>query len=392
MTLSLIAFSFFLPTARANRRAPAVAAMSAIAASLLLSACSGKDTDLARVANAPRGAAAMPSGRVLSAFPRFLYVVYCNGTVDKLDLAQPAKVSSFRLSERSGTPPAVAAVPAPGVKPDSCLARPAGTDGMTGKAERQVHVVATSQFYRRDDDGRKPYRLLTFSLPDWTLGEQADLGNFDVLNGSPPRVAPGPRAGQWVPRASDAEPDAMAELAGYEGGQGVAFARFTQLSGNVSLVEFAVEAQPPSQSQTGTGFADSATRRFVRLAASTDASSGPLRLAPGGLFAVREVQRAAGATASPDKGSVQAAPPRSTGELRIYRTTDGQPVATVVDARVAGSWQWIAITPNGWAVYTDRQSAYRFVALGLTFGAAPVEDAETDDLDGTRPGLMYSAQ
>ncbi len=318
--------------------------------------------------------------------PRFLYVVYCNGTVDRLDLAQPAKVASFALSERSGTPPAVAAAPSPGVRPDSCLARPAATDGAGGTAERQVRLVATPQFYRSDTDGQKAYRLLTFSLPDWTMRQQADLGMFDVLNGTPPRVVPVPQAGQWVPRPSEAEPDATAELAGYAGGQGLAFARFTQWSGDVSLVEFSGGGQAQA------GFADRATRRFVRLAAPTDGDSGPVRLAPGGRFAVREVQRPGPPAAPSAQGAAETAPLRNTGELRVYRTADGQQVASVVDARIAGPWHGIAITPGGWAVYTDRQGAYRFVALGRTFGAEPVQDGETDDLDGTRPGLVYSAQ
>ncbi|GKS95250.1 hypothetical protein [Acidovorax sp. SUPP2825] len=38
------------------------------------------------------------------------------------------------------------------------------------------------------------------------------------------------------------------------------------------------------------------------------------------------------------------------------------------------------------------KGGYRFVALGRTFGTEPVQDGETDDLDGTRPGLVYSAQ
>ncbi|WCM90044.1 hypothetical protein [Acidovorax sp. NCPPB 3576] len=364
------------------------APLAVVCAALLLGACSaGQDTASGlRTSTAQAVSAAVPPGEGHQSGPRFLYVIYCNGTVDRLDLAQPAKVASFALSERSGTPPAVAAAPSPGVKPDSCLARPAATDGAGGTAERQVQLVATPRFYRSDADGQKAYRLLTFSLPDWTLRQQVDLGMFDVLNGTPPRMVRGPQAGQWVPRPSEAEPDASAELAGYADGQGLAFARFTQWSGDVSLVEFSGGGQAQA------GFADHAARRFVRLAAPTDGGSGPVRLAPGGRFAVREVQRRE-ATAEPSAdGVADTALLRNTGELRVYRTADGQQVASVVDARIAGPWHGIAITPGGWAVYTDRQGIYRFVALGRTFGTEPVQDGETDDLDGARPGLVYSAQ
>ncbi|GKT24823.1 hypothetical protein [Acidovorax sp. SUPP3334] len=391
MTPLQIALSLFPTTNRPTiRHATAVVA---IAAGLLPGTCPGKDLDLAHAASTRPGVAARDSGSVGPTPPAFLYVVYCSGTVDKLDLAQPAKVASFQLSDRSGTPAAVAAAPSPGARPDSCLARPVPAARAAGSpGQHAVQVVASAQFYRGNDDGKKAYRLLTFSLPDWALQQQADLGRFDVLNGAPPRMVPGPRTGQWVPRAPEAEPDATAEIAGYAGGQGIAFARPTQWSGNVSLVEFAAADKPQAQPRAGAGFADRATRRFVRLAAVADAVNGPLRLAPGGLFAMREVQRPDQATALPDKASAaEAALPRGTGELRIYRTADGQPVATVVDARVAGPWHCIAITPTGWAVYTDRKGAYRFVALGRTFGNEPVEDSETDDLDGTRPGLVYSA-
>ncbi|GKT18904.1 hypothetical protein AVHY2522_20550 [Acidovorax sp. SUPP2522] len=369
------------------------APLAVICALLLPGACSAGQATPGdpQTSRAQAVSAAVPAGKGHAANPRFLYVIYCNGTVDRLDLAQPAKVSSFALSERSGTPPAVAAAPSPGVKPDSCLARPATTDGAGGAAERQVQLVATPQFYRSDADGQKAYRLLTFSLPDWTLRQQADLGMFDVLNGTPPRMVRGPQAGQWVPRPSEGAPDATAELAGYASGQGLAFARFTQWSGDVSLVEFAGPGPSQGTPQAQAGFADRAAHRFVRLAGPPDADSGPLRLAPGGRFAVREVQRPQ-APAPSAQGAADTAPLRNTGELRVYRTADGQQVASVADARIGGAWHGIAITPSGWAVYTDRRGAYRFVALGRAFGTEPVQDEETDDLDGTRPGLVYSAQ
>jgi len=124
---------------------------------------------------------------------RYLYAVYCNGTVDRLDLVQRKKIDSFQLSERSGNPPAVVALPFPGpsARTGHCLARPVLTGGIQEQATGMVHIVASDN---RDFDGqrRADFSLLTFMLPDWTLQHVRELGNFSLLNGSEPRMLSAP--------------------------------------------------------------------------------------------------------------------------------------------------------------------------------------------------------
>ncbi len=108
---------------------------------------------------------------------------------------------------------------------------------------------------------------------------------------------------------------------------------------------------------------------------------GGQSLAPGGTFVLHSV-RAMKATQS---GPQLAA----TGEMRLYGA-DGKLVRQLIDDRVAGDWQPIALTPHGLAVYTDKRGNYRFVSLGMALGAEPVIDSNADDLDGTRPGVIYA--
>lgn len=344
---------------------------------LSLIGCSSREGEAARAQAAPRIAAssALPPDNGAGTPPRYLHVVYCNGVVDQLDLQEQRKVASFTLGERSGEPPAVARLPSTGIKPDSCLARPVNTDGHAPLAQHEVQLVAADQLYR-DDAGRKPYRLLRFSLPDWHLLQASDLGVFDVLNGSPPRLRR-QADGTWLPAPESASPDA-AELAGYQAAQGLAFAQTTQWSGDGALVAFA-SGGPPARAQAG--LADRRQQLFARLEESADGTGAAWQLAPGGRYAQRQTQKL--------PAPANAAPLRNMGELRLYGA-DGQQLAQIRDERIAGDWHGIALTPNGLAVFTDRHGSYRFVTWLRTFGNEAVADLLTDDEDGARPGLVYS--
>ncbi|MGQ8876194.1 hypothetical protein ACUTR7_01715 [Delftia sp. NA_296.1] len=156
-----------------------------MAASALAAGCSSS-TDQMRVALAtPVAAKALdPADPTDRSQYRYLYAVYCNGRVDRLDLKNQAKTGSFQLSERSGKPAAIAALPRPGVRPGGCLARPVVTQDAQGSSDGLVNIIASSRL-DPDADGRKPYQLLTFALPGWTLQQARNLGSFDAL----PRLA-----------------------------------------------------------------------------------------------------------------------------------------------------------------------------------------------------------
>ncbi len=363
----------------------------ATAALALLSACSRNgDTPPAPQA-APLSQAAVPASQasISEGVPspegaglqsrsshRYLYAVYCNGLVDRIDLEQRKKVASFQLAERSGTPPAVAAAPSPGVRPDSCLAHPVSPQSASDLAQGRVHVVATDQFYRSGDEPKKPYRLLTFSLPDWHLEKSSDLGLFDVLNGTPPRVANDGKGGWAAVPPGKGSDLPVADLASYQGMDNVASPQVTEWSASTALVEF---ADTKGKQLPQAGMADTATRRFTRLGAPPNDVSAEVRLAPGGRFALRQIERM-------DAGQVV-----GTGELRLYGA-DGKIAATFNDKSIAGVWHTVALTPQGLAVYTDGAGNYRFVSLEREFGLEPVANDWTDDLDGTRPGVVYGAR
>ncbi|MDA8456859.1 hypothetical protein M4R22_19030 [Acidovorax sp. GBBC 3334] len=310
---------------------------------------------------------------------RYLHAVYCNGVVDRIDLEQRVKVKSFQLSERSGPSHAIAAAPSPGVKPDSCLARPVSPQSAEDMARQRVQVIATDQFYRQGDDPRKRYRLLTFSLPDWRLEKAIDLGSFDVLNGAPPRVAGALRDAWAVLPPGEGKGVAQKDLAGYQGMDNVASPEVAEWSATTALVEF---ANAQGRQLPEAGLADMQGHRFTRLGEPPNALSNDVRLAPGGRYALRRIER----MVRQGQGVTQV---QGTGELRLYGA-DGKLAATLQAPHIAGGWHTVALTPQGLAVFTDGAGGYRFVHLGREFGVQPVADAWTDDLDGTRPGVAYS--
>lgn len=369
-----------------NRFTPSAihsASLCILALVSLLAGCSREPTQAATPASthAPQALSATPGPARATGHggAQHLYAVYCNGTVDHLDLQLQAKVASFQLSARSGTPPAIAALPAPGVRPDSCLARPAVSVGKQDQSAGVARIVASDRLTRNDADGRKPYSLLTFAVPSWTLQATRDLGTFDVLNGTPPRITHSKgRAPEVLSAGSDDTAAILSETRQFAGGISPNFMNAMAWSADTVLVEYA----DPSKTGRAVALIDRARRSIVRLdGVPGDDPEPALSLAPGGTFVLHSV-RAMKAT----QGGPQLA---ATGELRLYGA-DGKLVHQLTDDRVAGDWHPIALTPQGLAVYTDKRGNYRFVSLGMTFGADPVVDPNTDDLDGTRPGVIYA--
>ena len=346
---------------------------AALALVVFLGGCS-------REAETPRAASGTASTPAQAADRPLLHVVYCNGTVDQLDLSQQAKVGSFQLSARSGTPAAVAPLPRPGVHPDSCLARPAESQGQEAGSAGAVHIVASDRLSRNDTDGRKPYSLLTFDMPGWTLRARQDLGSFDVLNGAPPRVTlNADQRWEAIPPEKDAAADMLAEASHFARGDTLGLAHPLAWSADTVLVEYTAT----DTNDAAVAMIDRARRSVQRIDGVPGADPQPtLILAPGGKYLLHGVKRM-----TPVDGGQKLA---ATGEIRIYGE-DGKLVKTLADERVAGDWHAIAVSPGGLAVFTNRKGDYRFVPLGLAFEPKPVLDRLTDDLEGTRPGIVYAA-
>lgn len=324
-------------------------------------------------------AASVPSSAAAQGSKQHLYAVYCNGTVDHLDLQLKAKVASFQLSTRSGTPAAIAALPAPDVRPDSCLARPVALVDKQAQSAAVAQIVASDRFTRNDVDGRKPYSLLTFAVPAWTLKAKRDLGTFDVLNGTPPRFTHGKDQVLEVLSTGSEDTAAMlSEARQFAGNTSLTFTNAIAWSASTVLVEYA----DPSKTGAAVALIDRAQRSIVRIDGVPGNDPEPaLSLAPGGAFVLHSVRAMKTTPGGPQLAA--------TGELRLYGA-NGKLVHKFTDERVAGDWHPITLTPQGLAIYTDRRGNYRFVSLGQVFGSQPVLDPNTDDLDGTRPGVIYA--
>lgn len=371
-----------------------------MAASALAAGCSSS-TDQMRVALAtPTAAKAFdPADPTDRSQYRYLYAVYCNGRVDRLDLKNQAKTGSFQLSERSGSPTAITALPRPGVRPGGCLSRLVVTQDAQGSRDGVVNIIASSRL-DPDADGRKPYQLLTFALPGWTLQQARNLGSFDAL----PRLARAADGALAVqPQDKDTAAAMAAQAQAWTAADAMAWTSAQAWSaGNVLLI-YAL----PGQRGMGAALALGAEARIVHLAEFLSGGNDippDLHLAPGGRFVLPSLKRSVPLGEGLRK--VEA-----TGELRLYGA-DGRQTRVLNQASLAGSvltrsrpgsldpdqprtdndWFNVALTPGGLAVFTDRRGNYQFIALGQPFDSDPVMDDAQDDADGARPGLVYAAR
>jgi len=368
---------------------------------------------------------------------RTLYAVYCNGTVDRLDLVQRKKIDSFQLSERSGNPPAVAALPfpGPGARTGHCLARPVLTGGIQEQAAGMVHIVASDN-RDFDDQRRADFSLLTFMLPDWTLQHVRELGNFSLLNGSEPRMLSAPDGavalqartiynadGTYI-HQSDSNPwnEMFHRIKTYTGAENLNWDRSSistdifEWSADNVLFRYSYrlpDREGISSFPDGYGIAlANHSRRDIVLLDEFPKESFPILptpyLAPGGQFVLMVMPRNV-SFGRGDMGKIE-----NSGELRLY-AANGRQLAAWMEPAIEGEtlaqvgklefdelmmfgrdnandWYPIALTPDGQAVFTNRRGDYRFIALGQTFGVGPVVNPGTDDQGRTRPGIVYARQ
>ncbi len=279
--------------------------------------------------------------------PRYLYVIDCDGRVDKLDMIERKKISSFALTERAGSTSGAPVIPSPegaAGRMDGCVAQRAQVD----PAGATVSLIAPKGA-RVDAEGLQEFQVLTFTLPQWTLtgarpaGRSAEApwlvrdttGTLQVRPDNPLLTAPAPD----VQALTGADADAGGVL--------------LQSSANgllLSLLFKNTKAFVP-------GLANTETRTLTRLTDLPPTAQRFVHLAPGGGFVLVEAV-------------APAVPHRRTGALRLYDAT-GRAVADVVDERLR-QMEFVALTPNGLAVYAAASGEYHFVSLGKTFAAAVV--------------------
>ncbi len=296
---------------------------------------------------------------------RFLYVVNCNGSVDKLDTHERKKVLTIQLSERSGSPPAVPKL-GPTDKYDGCMAQHVVVD-----ADRKWVRLVAPKAARVNSQGAQDFQLLTFSLPEWTLTEALPVGKFVEA----PYVLRGSAKEQTLTVPDDARTRfEQRDMAAYHDSfDFIAFNSIIGSSGTVTLLA----AHVGDPSRTFYGLADLRTHKVTRI---TDVPDVPpthpshVRLAPGGGFVLVEI------TNPPGSSDI-----RRTGGLRLY-DAQGKRVADWMDERIR-DMQFVALTANGMAIYSLGYE-YHFIALDQRFGT----DASTVPRPGYSPGLVFSAQ
>ena len=290
---------------------------------------------------------------------RFVYVVGCDARVDKLDLADQKKVESFLLSERSGSPPAVAA--APDGKIDGCLAQRVVTDG---KGE-SVSLIAPRNA-RLDSDGLQEFQALTFSVPEWKLTATLPIGKLPEA----PRLKLDAAAGLRVLNDAQWTPVTMLELSKYKGQPADAAGLVLASSGNTSLLSLL----SAKSEKLAFGLADSAALTVTRLDNLPVTTLGHVHLAPGGGYVLVE------ATESDETNA------KATGALQLYDAA-GKRVGEWKDEAIR-NMAFVALTPNGNAVYRS-DTGYHFLAMGRPFGAAAVTKPMPEL---TEPGLVFSSK
>lgn len=249
-------------------------------------------------------------------------------------------------------------------------------------------------------DGRQSYRLLTFSLPGWTLLGTRDLGRFESGQPHVRRATDGSLVAVHKPDG-DLRTQLTQQARAYAGGESLQDLRAEETSAGRVLLSYRL----PGADGLGFALSDRERALTVPLQALPGQSLAPgWRLAPGGRYVLLTLNK----LVPVERGLQQLA---ATGEMRLY-DAQGRQLATLNDARVAGPsmvlmpkedmdrdtprtaghWLNIALTPDGLAVFADPLGNYRFVELGHVFGLDPVVGLDADDYDSRLPGLVYAAQ
>lgn len=314
--------------------------------------------------NKPPAVAAAQTGDAAS---RFAYVVHCDGRVDKLDTRERTLIMRFTLSEKSGTPSAVPNLASAGGQMDGCLAQRVRVDATAQGAS--VSLIAPKDA-RLDANGVQEFQVLTFALPNWTLTRTAPAGKF--------AEAPWLRrdaAGVLQVVADDPALSAAAlDLREFSGAPKDSGALLVQSSGDVSLLSLLYK----DSTALALGLANSKTRTVVPLADLPPTTLRNAHLAPGGDFVL--IERTA-----------TVAPYQTTGALRLYGG-NGKAVADLNEERIR-SMSFVALTPNGLAVYSDASGAYQFVPLGTRFAAtAVVQSPLANPSAAPAPTVVFAAE
>ena len=252
----------------------------------------------------------------------YLYVVDCDGIVEKLDTVAERKVATYDLSTRTGK---LDLVPKANGALDGCL------------ANRTTYVNANSTFYTVVPEEADPsatgthnYRVLGFSVPAVELVQQFLAGTdlsappgLSVVHGTTVRVTP----------ASAGPPPNGVDLRNFLPEKSEAPNQILESSGSHILLRL-FTANP---AQLVVAVADRKLKKIVRLNDLPVTTALNIHLAPGGEYVLVET------LTGPDSNGVK------TGRLALFRSDTGD-LLKDFEAPQTKSLFFLAISPTGRAI------------------------------------------
>ena len=270
---------------------------------------------------------------------RFLYVVDCDASVDRLDTVQRQRTATFTLPERSVLVPKV-------------LSARAGLDGCIEESVlpdapgKQVSVIVPATA-RANSEGKRDFQWLTFTLPEWTFVGVKPAGKGLE---QPPFLQRDANGVLVVQRADERRAPAELDLREYKNATTVVANSIIESSGDTSLVRVFTS----DKSRFVLALANQRTRTLTQLAELPTTTVTNVHLAPGGDHILVEVTK-------PQDG--KSSEIRRTGALRLY-DANGAVFAEAVDEG-GRDFSFVAFTPQGDVIYRDEQGGtYRFVQIG----------------------------
>ena len=284
---------------------------------------------------------------------RFMYVVGCEATVEKLDTYTDREVQNVALATRTGKE---RIIPEPAGTQQYCL-----SEGALYVRSRQRFYTVVALESEVGPNDNVDYDLLGFSVPELRLVDHRTAAR--KADHAPSMVAES--AGE-VSLHVDAEPAlATAVNLGIEPRTGLPIrAQIIETADAVELVQ--IFSKDPAELILGV--ARQADHSHVRLRGLPETTPEYAHLTPGGQAVLVEETKI-------DHGTVT-----KTSRLVLFDSGSGERIAEFTDPAVAQG-SLMAIAPVGKAVYYDGDR-YRFVNLGRSFEGSPA----------VRPGQLQNGR
>lgn len=318
---------------------------------------------------------------------RYLYVLGCGATVDKLDTVTERKVSDVNLASKTDL------IPNPEGHLDGCLA-----NGAVYQPSHHVFYTAVPTSAHLDAHSAQQYRLLSFSVPEMKFDNSVALAGFELSD--PPELGTnaeqavivmagdksfGLTGGRQLQPMPAASPDFATELnlSGYRGAYLSPYvvkqsssesipAEVVDSSGDIALVQLS-----DANGADVFAAADRKSKRVIILHDLPRAFPQNVHLSPGGAAVLAEA-----ANAAPNGAELT----QKTGQLVLVDAATGKRLKQWTVPNLDG-YQFLAITPNGKIAY-HLGGKYRFTnGIGATYPNEPVYRHQS-----VGPPLFFAAE